>query len=105
LRSVVEVATGGSTVRYGGYEIDFGQPFRRITMREAIAHYFPDVGYDVFGLDKQTVVQLLNTPRGVWALHTFVTKLDSYAEHVETQGQDLDHIDIARQVWDVINLE
>src|SRR5207302_5714375 len=39
LRSVVEFATGGSTVRYGGSEIEFGQYLRRITMREASAIY------------------------------------------------------------------
>src|SRR5205807_2517094 len=39
MRSVVEVATGGVTIRYGEHEIDFSQPFQRITMKEAIARY------------------------------------------------------------------
>lgn len=39
LRSVVYVALGHTHVRYGEYEIDFSQPFRRMTMKEAIAHY------------------------------------------------------------------
>src|ERR1041385_1385807 len=39
MRSVVQVATGGSTVRYGEDEIDFSKPFRRISMRDAIAEF------------------------------------------------------------------
>jgi lysyl-tRNA synthetase class 2 len=39
MRAVVEVATGGSVVRYGEHEIDFAQPFRRIPMRDAIAEF------------------------------------------------------------------
>src|SRR5205807_5878278 len=33
------IATGGSSVRYGEHEIDFAQPFHRITMRDAIARF------------------------------------------------------------------
>jgi len=39
LRSVVKVATGGLTVRYGENEIDFSQPFQRVTMKDAIARF------------------------------------------------------------------
>ena len=39
MRAVVQAATGGLTVRYGENEIDFSQPFRRITMKNAIARY------------------------------------------------------------------
>src|SRR5207245_2153779 len=39
MRSVVQIATGGSSVRYGEHEIDFAQPFHRITMRDAIARF------------------------------------------------------------------
>src|SRR5438270_4741999 len=39
MRSVVQVAAGGSTVRYGEHEIDFSKPFQRMTMKEAIARY------------------------------------------------------------------
>ena len=39
MRSVVKVATGGLTVRYDEHEIDFAQPFQRMTMKEAIARY------------------------------------------------------------------
>jgi lysyl-tRNA synthetase class 2 len=39
MRAVVKVATGGSTIRYGEHEIDFGVRFQRITMRAAIEKY------------------------------------------------------------------
>jgi lysyl-tRNA synthetase class 2 len=39
MRSVVKVATGGLTIRYGEHEIDFGPPFQRVPMRDAIARY------------------------------------------------------------------
>jgi len=39
LRSTVKVATGGLTVRYGEHEIDFSQPFQRVTMKDAITRY------------------------------------------------------------------
>jgi lysyl-tRNA synthetase class 2 len=39
MRSVVKVATGGLTVRYGEHEVDFSQPFQRLTMKDAITRY------------------------------------------------------------------
>src|ERR1043165_3383789 len=39
MRSVVQVATGGSTVRYGDYDVDFSQPFQPMPMKEAIAEF------------------------------------------------------------------
>jgi lysyl-tRNA synthetase class 2 len=39
MRSVVYTALGHTHVRYGDYEIDFSQPFQRMTMKDAIAKY------------------------------------------------------------------
>jgi lysyl-tRNA synthetase class 2 len=39
MRSVVQVATGGLAIRYGENEIDFGPPFQRISMLDAITKY------------------------------------------------------------------
>src|SRR5438309_7948710 len=36
MRSVVQVATGGLTIRYGENEIDFSKPFQRMSMIDAI---------------------------------------------------------------------
>src|SRR5258707_275448 len=41
LRSVVYVALGHTHVRYGEHETDFSQPFERLTMKDAIAKYWP----------------------------------------------------------------
>src|SRR5438105_5408475 len=41
MRSVVQVATGGTTIRYGEHEIDFSKAFQRITMKDAITRYLP----------------------------------------------------------------
>ena len=39
MRSVVYTALGHTHVRYGDYDVDFSQPFQRMTMKEAIAKY------------------------------------------------------------------
>ena len=39
MRSVVQVATGETTIHYGEHQIDFSKPFRRISMREAIFEF------------------------------------------------------------------
>jgi lysyl-tRNA synthetase class 2 len=39
MRAVVQVATGGTTIRYGDHEIDFAPRFERVTMRDAIAKH------------------------------------------------------------------
>jgi len=43
LRSVVYVALGHTHVRYGEHEIDFSQPFQRMTMRAAVAEKSRDL--------------------------------------------------------------
>jgi lysyl-tRNA synthetase, class II len=40
MRTVVQVATGGTLVRYGEHEIDFAKPFQRLTMKQAIATHW-----------------------------------------------------------------
>jgi len=40
LRSVVNVVSPSGIIRYGEHEIDFSQPFQRMTMKEAIAKYW-----------------------------------------------------------------
>src|SRR6266851_10048013 len=44
LRSVVYTALGHTHVRYGEHEIDFSQPFQRMTMKEAIGRYGHSLG-------------------------------------------------------------
>jgi lysyl-tRNA synthetase, class II len=41
LRATVFSALGHTHVRYGEHDIDFGQPFQRLTMRESVAKFAP----------------------------------------------------------------
>lgn len=50
LRYVCEKALGTTTVTFGNKEIDFGKPFRRITMTDAIKEY---TGFDITGKTEQ----------------------------------------------------
>ncbi|HKQ31193.1 MAG TPA: lysine--tRNA ligase, partial [Burkholderiales bacterium] len=43
LRGLAQAVLGGTTLRYQGEEYDFGKPFERLTMRQAIAKFNPDV--------------------------------------------------------------
>ncbi len=53
LRSVVYTVLGHTHVRYGEHDIDFSQPFQRMTMKDAIAKYWPgeifDKVFETFG--------------------------------------------------------
>ncbi|HEY9282375.1 MAG TPA: lysine--tRNA ligase [Pyrinomonadaceae bacterium] len=42
LRTTIETATGGTRGRFGEEEIDFGPPFERLSMRDAVARFAPD---------------------------------------------------------------
>ena len=42
LRDVAQKAVGTTVVAYQGHSIDFGKPFDRLTMPQAIAKYFPE---------------------------------------------------------------
>jgi lysyl-tRNA synthetase class 2 len=44
LRGLAEAVLGTSRVRYQGVELDFGRPFERLTVREAVARANPDIG-------------------------------------------------------------
>jgi lysyl-tRNA synthetase class 2 len=43
LRDVTLAVTGSTTVKYQGRDYDLDQPFQRWTMREAVAHFNPEV--------------------------------------------------------------
>ena len=43
LRATVFSGLGQTHVRYGEHDIDFGQPFQRLTMRESVAQFAPGV--------------------------------------------------------------
>lgn len=43
LRTVTQNVLGSSQVHYQGLDIDFGQPFARMTVKESILHYNPEL--------------------------------------------------------------
>jgi lysyl-tRNA synthetase class 2 len=46
LRSMAEQLTGGTTIECQGVPYDFGKPFRRMTVRESILAFNPELGAD-----------------------------------------------------------
>jgi lysyl-tRNA synthetase class 2 len=83
LRSVVYVALGHRHVRYGEHEIDFSQPFTRMTMKEAIARA---VLSEPAEFTEEGILELLNDPNGVHALHNYYENTEQWIEQfgVET---------------------
>ncbi|MBL8519285.1 MAG: lysine--tRNA ligase [Betaproteobacteria bacterium] len=56
LREVATRVLGKTTVTYGEHEIDFGKPFDRLTMVEAVKKYAPDLAGIDFN-DKATLIR------------------------------------------------
>jgi len=54
LRKVCSDATGSLVVPYGDKQIDFSQPFRRVTMRDAILEH---TGFDIYNQDEAALNQ------------------------------------------------
>jgi lysyl-tRNA synthetase class 2 len=77
LRSVAYVALGHTHVRYGEHEIDFSQPFQRMTMKEAIADV---VLSEWTAFTKEAILELLNDPNGVHALHDYYENTEQWIE-------------------------
>ncbi len=74
LRATVFKALGHTHVRYGELDIDFSQPFERLTMREAIARYWPpfwqELSNDRFELD------WLSDPSRIRRLSVFLNRIE-----------------------------
>jgi lysyl-tRNA synthetase class 2 len=70
LRSVVYVALGHTHVRYGEHEIDFSQPFQRMTMKEAIARPFSGV------TPIRITAEMLEDPKIVLCLYNEILQLE-----------------------------
>ncbi len=74
MRSVVKVATGGLTIRYGEQEIDFSKPFHRITMKDAIAKYWPSEWSELAGQTFNR--EWLDDPHKLGATWLFLWKMN-----------------------------
>ncbi len=71
LRTVAQEVLGKTTVEYQGEQLDFGAPFRRLTIPEAILQHLPSVTaaqlQDTAAL-RQLVVKFGGTPSDGWGL-------------------------------------
>ena len=57
LKELAELAVGGTKVPYQGQEFDFGKPFARLTMKDAILKYNPEIqAQDLESLDSARAV-------------------------------------------------
>jgi len=64
LRSMAQEIVGSTTISYQGDEYDFGKPFDRMTIKESILHFNPDISAEELDdLDKATTIaQRLEIP-------------------------------------------
>jgi len=46
LRGLAQEIVGGSMIDYQGQQYDFGKPFQRMTVKESILHFNPEIGED-----------------------------------------------------------
>jgi lysyl-tRNA synthetase class 2 len=108
LRSVVYTVTGHTHVRYGEHNIDFSQPFERMTMKEAIAKFWmPEF---TFIGDEPFEARWLEDPGRVRRLRRFLEEIGTYilpiAENPKDAGRVKEEIRIITGgVWERIEEE
>ncbi|WP_370633700.1 lysine--tRNA ligase [Frischella sp. Ac48] len=77
-RRLAIAVTGSAVVQYGEYTFDFGQPFIKMTMREAICHYRPETNNaDLDDFDKACTIAKavgIEVEKG-WGLGRVVTEI------------------------------
>ncbi|HWP43843.1 MAG TPA: lysine--tRNA ligase [Blastocatellia bacterium] len=78
ISGLVERVCGRSTVDYGEHRIDFSRPWKRMTMREAVAHYWPEKASGPTAEDLLTREGLLNC-----IMNSSLAELRSHIEHLE----------------------
>ncbi|HEX8634715.1 MAG TPA: lysine--tRNA ligase [Pyrinomonadaceae bacterium] len=74
LRQSTIKATGGTVVRFGDQEFDFGRPFERLTMKQAISRSWPE--YWGMGNDKFNETWL-DDPTRIAQIKHFIKEVDS----------------------------
>lgn len=74
-RTISRDVLGSSVVQYGDQTFDFGKPFIKMSMKEAICHYRPDIASaDLDDMDKACKIAESRVSRsrkaGVWAAYS-----------------------------------
>ncbi len=110
VRAVVFKVLGHTHVRYGAFDIDFSKPFKRQTMKEAIAYHWTDADYDsIVGPTNEQIVGLLDDPKFVQTLHGFFKNNEALQEQaaaeLEAESKDFDAFDVTRRAWEVADRE
>jgi lysyl-tRNA synthetase class 2 len=85
LRGSVIKATGGTSVRFGDEEFDFGQRFKRLTMKEAIAEYWPN---DINPDGDEITASTFNDPVQVERAHRFLCEMELLENKVIDQQRN-----------------
>jgi lysyl-tRNA synthetase class 2 len=85
LRSVVYTALGHTHVHYGEHNIDFSQPFQRMTMKEAITKYLPSHIGHFFRRQTKIGERLFDDHEYVYKLHNFLFWLNEPYPHLSRQ--------------------
>ncbi len=99
LRSVVYTGLGHTHVRYGEHEIDFSQPFERMTMRGAIAKYWERLG------DHSFEESWLDDPQRSLDIINFLGIRSMRLQAVKEQGLSTPEIRISainERAWDEV---
>jgi lysyl-tRNA synthetase class 2 len=80
LRTTIEKATGGTRARFGDDEIDFGSKFERLSMKDAIAKYWPKELDNPGG--QNISASYLNDPMHIETAHWFLSQVESQSEEL-----------------------
>jgi lysyl-tRNA synthetase, class II len=110
LQRTVKEATGETVVRFGDEELDFGQPFERLTMKEAIAKYWPPswgvwtkLGGDKFQKrwldDSEVLAKLFIFAHGAEA---YISRNYAYVVEERMSDEDVDSLRKRKtaQIWE-----
>ena len=77
ISSLVEQTCGTAVIEYGENKIDFGRPWKRLTMREAVIHYWPDN-------QERPTLEDLSTSEGILQKAEENRDLRSHVPHFKT---------------------
>ncbi|MBA3356293.1 MAG: lysine--tRNA ligase [Pyrinomonadaceae bacterium] len=74
LRATVYKALGHTHVRYGEHDIDFSEPFKRLSMKDAVAEHWPSFWQELSG--ERFSVEWLSDPDRIRRLSIFINRIE-----------------------------
>jgi lysyl-tRNA synthetase, class II len=102
LRTTIEKASDSTCAQFGDEQIDFGRPFERLTMKQAIAKYWP-VEWSKLGGDKIDEQWLEESERFFTIYHfiwerSFAIRMDKQTTPEELSEQE--HAQVNEKSWE-----